>query len=290
MQPVEIEKLYARYPLLQQLKDQQEVAWFNPNITKAEVGLNYVGLGKSDVLDATARLERFSPLFKQAFPETELKGGLIESELAYIDNMKEALEKRYSVTISGHLLLKKDSHLPISGSVKARGGIYEVLVLAEKLALKHGLLTFQDSYKKLLDSPFQEFFSQFEIVVGSTGNLGMSIGLIGAKLGFNVTVHMSSDAREWKKQKLRKLGVNIVEHEQDYSVAVQHARDQAARSDTSYFVDDENSTNLFLGYSVAGERIKKQIDELGITVDEAHPLIVYLPCGLAARRAVSHLG
>ena len=35
-----------------------------------------------------------------------------------------------------------------------------------------------------------------------------------------------------------------------------------------------------MGYSVAGERLKTQFDELAIPVDQAHPLFVYLPCGV----------
>jgi D-serine ammonia-lyase len=37
---------------------------------------------------------------------------------------------------------------------------------------------------------------------------------------------------------------------------------------------------LFLGYSVAAERLKKQFDEAGIVISEGKPLYVYLPCGV----------
>ena len=36
--------------------------------------------------------------------------------------------------------MKLDSELAVAGSVKARGGIYEVLAATEELALKAGLL------------------------------------------------------------------------------------------------------------------------------------------------------
>ena len=258
----------------------KEVSWFNPNITSLQEGLPYVGLDNDDIQDASDRLARFAPYMVKAFPETATTNGIIESEVVEISAMKTQLEQQYEVEIQGKLLLKKDSHLPISGSIKARGGIYEVLTHAEQLAIKAGLLELSDDYSKLFTEEFRAFFSQYSIAVGSTGNLGMSIGIMSAKLGFSVSVHMSADARQWKKEKLRAHGVNVVEYNEDYSVAVEQGRQEAKNNPECFFIDDENSQTLFLGYSVAGERLKQQFDAMHIVVEENNPLFVYLPCGV----------
>lgn len=280
MKNSEIKELVSKYPLVERLINLEEVTWFNPRTTTLMEGLPYVGLDASDVKDAEQRLERFAPYLCQAFPETQATKGIIESEIVAIPAMKDTLEKRYDLNVTGKVLLKKDSHLPISGSIKARGGIYEVLTHAEKLAMKAGLLSKTDDYSKLFSDDFKKFFSQYSIAVGSTGNLGMSIGIMSAKLGFNVSVHMSADAREWKKRKLRSHGVTVVEYEQDYGVAVEQGRKEAANDPNCFFIDDENSKTLFLGYSVAGNRLKRQFQAMDITVDADHPLFVYLPCGV----------
>ncbi len=280
MTTIDINKLKNDYPLVRDLVDLKEVVWFNPNVTSTDQGLPYVGLTQNDVVDAQARLQRFAPYLMKAFPETASTEGIIESAVVDIPQMKGALEKRYNTLIEGQLRLKKDSHLPISGSIKARGGIYEVLTHAEKLAIEAGLLTTEDNYEKLFSDEFRKFFSQYSIAVGSTGNLGMSIGIMSAKLGFSVSVHMSADARQWKKDKLRAHGVNVVEYEQDYSIAVEQGRKEAEKNPRCFFIDDENSKTLFLGYAVAGLRLKHQFETLNIPVDSEHPLFVYLPCGV----------
>ena len=140
MTELNIAELTNKFPLLEQLIALQEVSWFNPNITTLEQGLPYVGLSEEDIQDASLRLQRFAPYLAQAFPETQVTNGIIESELIEIPAMKSVLEDHYQSSIKGRLMMKKDSHLPISGSIKARGGIYEVLTHAEKLAFEAGLL------------------------------------------------------------------------------------------------------------------------------------------------------
>ncbi|WP_066304935.1 D-serine ammonia-lyase [Bacillus sp. FJAT-29814] len=269
-----------QFPLIEKLTSLQEVFWFNSQIKNANEGMAESPLTYADVKAAEERLKRFAPYILKVFPETLADGGMIESPLVDLQNMKLLMKKDYGQQILGQLLLKCDSHLPISGSIKARGGIYEVLKQAEQLALQHRMLTLEDNYSILDSERFRSFFSQYSIAVGSTGNLGLSIGIISAKLGFNVTVHMSADAKQWKKDLLRSKGVNVIEYAADYSKAVEEGRRQAETDPNCHFVDDENSRDLFLGYAVAAFRLKKQLESSGMLVDGDHPLFVYLPCGV----------
>ncbi len=272
----------ANEKAIEAIKEKKEVAWRNPRFLPFTMvnGVCELVVSDADIEDAEARLARFAPFIMKQFPETLETNGLIESPLIDLPNMQKELEKQYDCEIPGRLMLKKDSHLAIAGSVKARGGIYEVLKHAEDLALEHGMITETESYEKFAEKEMKDFLGQYTVQVGSTGNLGMSIGIMSAALGFHVIVHMSADAKQWKKDLLRSKGVEVIEYADDYSKAVEEGRKQSDADEMSYFVDDEKSVNLFLGYAVAAKRLKAQLDEKGITVDEKHPLIVYIPAGV----------
>lgn len=268
------------FPVLNDITAPREVFWVNPDYGPVDTGMATVPLSRDHLADAEQRLKRFAPFLARVFPETRGQGGLIESPLVPIPEMKQQLQAIFAQEIPGRLLLKCDSHLAISGSIKARGGIYEVLKHAEGLALRKGLISLDDDYSVLAANEFRDFFSAFSIAVGSTGNLGLSIGIMGATLGFNVHVHMSSDAKQWKKDLLRARGVTVIEYDADYSQAVENGRRQALSDPGMHFIDDEQSQDLFLGYAVAAGRLKSQLDIMGIAVDNDHPLFVYLPCGV----------
>ena len=275
-----MESLLKKDPVLPRVAAAEEVLWLNPGLQSAETALPRMELGMADILDAEARLQRFAPFIRERFPETVPRGGLIESPLTPIPRMQRLLEERFGAVIPGRLLLKQDSHLAIAGSVKARGGIYEVLKHTEELAMENGLLSETDDYAKLASPEMREFFSRYTVQVGSTGNLGLSIGIASAAVGYKVIVHMSVDAKQWKKELLRAHGVQVIEYEADYGEAVKQGRARSDADPMSYFVDDENSRNLFLGYAVAALRLRQQLAEQNVAVDREHPLLVTIPCGV----------
>ncbi len=260
--------------VLNKLKSAQPVYYVNEYYDPSAIVIQK----DAQVEEARTRLARFAPFIRQAFPETENDCGLIESPLTEIPKMAQALKQ--TADFKGSLWLKQDSELAVSGSIKARGGIYEVLHFAETVALRHHKIRPDTDYSIFATPEMKELLSGYEVSVGSTGNLGLSIGIMSRALGFRVTVHMSADARQWKKDRLRSLGATVVEYADDYEAAVAEGRRLASLGPKNHFVDDENSMDLFYGYAVSGERLKAQLEEKGIKVSEDHPLFVYLPCGV----------
>ena len=270
------------------LRRAEPCLWLNPlrragvDATQPVAGWR-IGLG--DTQAAAARLARFAPLLARVFPQLRASAGEIESPLLGAQALRGAVGLEPG---QGSLWIKADHRLPVAGSVKARGGIHEVLEFAEGLALRHGLLPGRaqaHDYPALAEEPARALFARHTVAVGSTGNLGLSIGVAAAALGFRAVVHMSADAKEWKKQRLRQCGVQVVEHAGDYEGAVAAGRAQAAGDALCHFVDDERSLSLLLGYSAAAPRLRRQLQEAGIAVDARHPLFVYLPCGVGGAPA-----
>ncbi|MDO5090356.1 MAG: D-serine ammonia-lyase [Cardiobacteriaceae bacterium] len=267
-----------RDPLIDALAAAKPLCWHNPHLAPFAEARADIPFSEHDISAAHLLLQRFAPYLAQVFPQTA-PSGLIESPLYATPALQAALDLPFAP--GSRLYVKADHELPVSGSIKARGGIYEVLQHAQTLALQHGLLRdADDDHRKLATPAARAFFAQYAIAVGSTGNLGLSIGIMAAQLGLRATVHMSADARAWKKAKLRAHGVTVIEYPDDYGTAVAAGRAQAALDPHTHFVDDENSRHLFLGYATAAQRVKQQLDHANIPVDAAHPLIVYLPCGV----------
>lgn len=252
--------------LIAKLKSDKEFLWINPNFNKRAI---YGEVSSKEINEANNLLLKFAPFLKSVFKELESTNGIIESPLMNLN--------KFGIK---NLYLKEDNLLPIAGSVKARGGIFEILKYAETLAANANLIDVEKDYSQFDSDVFRKFFSEYKIQVGSTGNLGISIGLISAKLGFNAIVHMSKDAKDWKKKLLRENGVNVTQYDSNYSEAVKNGRMLSDEDEKSYFVDDEKSINLFLGYSTAALRLKEQLKEKHISVDDKHPLFVYIPCGV----------
>lgn len=226
---------------------------------------------------ACDRFARFAPLLAQLFPELTASQGRIESALLPVPEMQRALG---IPAHQGRLWVKADHSLPVAGSIKARGGFHEVLEEAERLAIENDLLQPDHDYRTLTTPVAHALFARHQIAVGSTGNLGMAIGVLATALGFRAVVHMSTEAKDWKKERLRQRGVEVVEHAGDYELAVARGRQLAQSDPLCHFVDDERSLSLFMGYSAAALHLRAQLQVQGVTVDAQHPLLVYLPCGV----------
>ena len=65
------------FPIVRDLIDLKETLWINPKKLPIDEAVAESSVTMEDVLDASARLERFAPYLALAFPETAKTGGII---------------------------------------------------------------------------------------------------------------------------------------------------------------------------------------------------------------------
>ncbi len=243
-------------PVLETLRHGQTSVWMRPAPAGASDLSNEISM--REVADAAARMARFEPVLAALFSSDGWDGRIQSPLLDYP-----------AIDGAATCLVKADHLLPMTGSIKARGGVHELLCFAERIAAAHG-------------SPGDDraLYAQYTVTVASTGNLGFSIGLVARAFGFAAEIHMSHDAKSWKKERLRALGAAVVEHPCDYSETVARARAAAQGRARTHFIDDENSRDLLTGYAVAASEVAAQLRARGLAIGPDRKLVVYLPCGV----------
>ena len=214
-------------------------------------------------------MERFRPALRQLFPASGWDGRVRSALLDYAT----------APDLPADLLVKADHALPMTGSIKARGGVYALLCHVERVALDRGVLLPGADYVALTTPTAARVFADHAVAVSSTGNLGFSIGLVARAFGMRAQVHMSYDAKAWKKRRLVRLGAEVVEHDCDFTETVARGRAAAAASGAA-FIDDEASRDLFVGYALAADEVIAQLADRGIVPRVERPLVAYLPCGV----------
>ena len=146
--------------------------------------LSSLPLTSRDLDEAEQRWQRLRPVLSNLF---SLPDGVIESPL---HRASTKLQTTLGLTSSSSvLLIKEDSKLAVCGSVKARGGLYETFKYAEDVNLDWSLdddssssSSKDSSSSSLLDAIQEGLMEDYTVVVGSTGNLGLSVGLAAASM------------------------------------------------------------------------------------------------------------
>ncbi|MET0338204.1 MAG: D-serine ammonia-lyase [Caulobacter sp.] len=252
---------------LENLRSGKAAVWINDD---AATTVGDQPISRASVQAAAQRLHRFAPLLATLFDDAGWDGKIASPLIAW--------PGRHGPLQS--LLVKADHALPMTGSIKARGGVHDLLAFVERVALEEGLVRPGESYVALAEPAARETLSLYSATVASTGNLGYSVGLVARRLGLGAEIHMSSDAKAWKKERLRALDAKVVEHECDYTETVARARIAAGGSRRVHFVDDETSADLFTGYAAAAVELTEQLQAQGLRATPSKPLVVYLPCGV----------
>ena len=88
-------EMIASNQVFRDIAEQKETLWINDKYLPFEMvdGVCQLVVNDEDIADAERRLQKFAPYIRKCFPETVPDGGLIESPLKDIPEMKR-LSKR----------------------------------------------------------------------------------------------------------------------------------------------------------------------------------------------------
>ncbi|MGA4817254.1 pyridoxal-phosphate dependent enzyme [Pseudomonas aeruginosa] len=174
---------------------------------------------------------------------------------------------------------KRDSHLPISGSIKARGGICEVLAPCRAPGPEHGLVGLDD-YSRLAEGGLPGILRPPPDSGGLHRQPGPFPSASSApRWASRPACTCPADARQWKKDKLRAHGVTVV----GVRLRLQ------CRGGTGPPLSGRRCIHIRrrrkLPRPVPRLRRRRRatarpVDAAGIRVDSEHPLFVHLPCGV----------
>lgn len=253
--------------------EKEESFVLNEKLSETEIHSKINGYGHVHMKAAQNRYMRFMPFLAEAFPETAARKGIIESELYDISDFTEEINESFK----GKLFLKDDAHLPVGQSVTARGSMHEVLHIAEILLQKNKLLSPTENYSKVNSGEIKELFSHYKIYAVDCENLAVSAGLLATRLGFETVVYLPENKNQEIKNILLNEKIKIREYKSDYLTAINEAKKDCEKEENIFFIGKSDSEDLFFGYSTAALRLKVQLNKAHVTVDENHPLFVYIP-------------
>lgn len=111
----------------------EPLMWINPGL--GPTASAQVPVRPAQVAEAEQNWDMLSPLLQQCFADLQNSGGVIASDLIDAASLATAMEHGI-----GQYFVKGDHALPVAGSIKARGGIYEVFLHALSLTRELGMI------------------------------------------------------------------------------------------------------------------------------------------------------